>query len=543
MLLGSTPTTGSSPAPAADSVQAASTPGTSRAASLLSGISGSPSSPKPTSSPSAPSSPSSLPSSFFAPIGGGSSSPKPSSQGPASPAASASSPAASSPKPPSSPSSLPSSFFAPIGGGSSSSSSPGSSSSSPGSSSSSPSSPSSDSSSSSTSPDTAPPSSPPTATKASSSSSSSSDSPATVPAADSTNAAANTGGFAGLNSPPAPDLPPSPPDAWRVMAVDRTVVYDLVVRGPYIMPFTQPKAYIIAKVLHDRYLRAVEQANIHVQAVSTFTYLDFGNATSADAVSVGSRRLKSSRDLLQARAVEKSGAEVRVSVDTAQQRVASEIDSVMTAVQNGTLAADLTLAGVKVDNVTMAGNATVTDLKDPNASTSNSSSFPMWIIAIIVLVLLLAVPVPLYFYLRRRQRKRKEALQQQAAVAAAARARMESRTGKGKSFTLGGGKAGEVHNIHNIQVRSGSVGGLAGFGPNGRGWGQPREHSMSALASGLPVASLSPLGMGAARAGSVPSLAGTRPFTSHYPNPMALGGEQYEEGSEDCSSEEESARR
>ena len=43
--------------------------------------------------------------------------------------------------------------------------------------------------------------------------------------------------------------------------------------------------------------------------------------------------------------VEKSGAQVRVTVNTAQQRASSEVQSVMDGVSNGTLAADLTMAG------------------------------------------------------------------------------------------------------------------------------------------------------------------------------------------------------
>lgn len=43
--------------------------------------------------------------------------------------------------------------------------------------------------------------------------------------------------------------------------------------------------------------------------------------------------------------VQKSGANLQIRVNTAQQRVQSEIQSVTFGVDNGTLAADLTLAG------------------------------------------------------------------------------------------------------------------------------------------------------------------------------------------------------
>ena len=125
---------------------------------------------------------------------------------------------------------------------------------------------------------------------------------------------------------------------------------------------------------------------------------------------------------------------------------------------------------------------------------------------------------------------------------------LQSRTGKGKSFTMGG-KAG---NVHDIMVRSGSVGGMGGYSTTSRmggsGWGQPRDNSMSALASGLPAAGLGPMGAAAAARGAVPSLAGQRPFgpaggmnsARAYPLPPSEGGEYYyEDGESDYDSEDQ----
>lgn len=120
----------------------------------------------------------------------------------------------------------------------------------------------------------------------------------------------------------------------------------------------------------------------------------------------------------------------------------------------------------------------------------------------VVGVVLLVVPVPAYLLVRWHKRKTKEAAALQAAEAEAARQRMQSRMMRpgSKSFSLKPGASGG--STADIMVRSGSVGGLAGYHNNGRlqSWsGSPdrtygqlsisRQASVTSMGSALPVRS------------------------------------------------------
>lgn len=48
-------------------------------------------------------------------------------------------------------------------------------------------------------------------------------------------------------------------------------MFSVEIRGRYIVPFTSPKAQVIARVLRDRYLRSATLPEISVSAVNSFT--------------------------------------------------------------------------------------------------------------------------------------------------------------------------------------------------------------------------------------------------------------------------------
>lgn len=265
-------------------------------------------------------------------------------------------------------------------------------------------------------------------------------------------------------APPTDNLPPAPPEAWQALQKDIQIVFGVEIRGPYIVPFTNPKAVVIGRVLHDRYFRSAQLADISVAAVKTFPYVSFDSPITADPVPVGSRRLLSSRDLLQ---TTKSGAVLKIVLATNSVRVASEISSLEDGVTSGTLADDITLAGIIVDNATMLTAPYTEDLIGPGTQEGNTekSGLQGWVIGVIVGAVLLLLPGPLFLLVRWRKRKNKEAAAIAEAEAEAARQRMQSRVMRpgSKSFALKpGGSAAD------IMVMSGSAGGLAGYAPNGR---------------------------------------------------------------------------
>lgn len=63
-------------------------------------------------------------------------------------------------------------------------------------------------------------------------------------------------------------------EAHPIIAPTKQPTYRCTVlycRGKYIVPFTSPKAKVIARVLRDRYLRSAQLPDITVGALSTFT--------------------------------------------------------------------------------------------------------------------------------------------------------------------------------------------------------------------------------------------------------------------------------
>ncbi|KAL4441798.1 hypothetical protein ABPG77_003714 [Micractinium sp. CCAP 211/92] len=319
-------------------------------------------------------------------------------------------------------------------------------------------------------------------------------------------------------SPPTDNLPPAPPEAWQALQKDIQIVFDIEIRGPFIVPFTNPKAVVIGRVLQNRYFRSAALADITVAALRTFTYLSYDSPTNADPVPTGSGRRLSSRDLLQ---TDKSGAELKIVLATNSVRVPSEISSLEDGVTSGSLADDITLAGIIVDNITMLTAPFTEDLIGPGTQEGNTenSDLPGWAIGVIVGAILLIVPGPLFLLVRWRKRKNKEAAAIAEAEAEAARQRMQSRVMRpgSKSFSLKpGGSAAD------IMVMSGSAGGLAGYAHNGRlqSWsGSPermygqqyqgqyaisRATSVTSMGSALPSARASSY----VQPGRVPSLPG-----------------------------------
>ncbi|PSC73169.1 hypothetical protein C2E20_3679 [Micractinium conductrix] len=319
-------------------------------------------------------------------------------------------------------------------------------------------------------------------------------------------------------SPPADVLPPAPPEAWQALQKDCQIVFQMEIRGPYIVPFTSPKATVIARVLHDRYLRSTQTPDIAVAAIATFTYMSSDSPTiNVDGVPTGegTRRRLASRDLLQ---LEKSGAELKIIVATNQVRVPSEIGSVEDGVTSGSLAADLSMAGVEIENITFIIAPYTEDLIGPGNTEGNNghSTMDSWVIGVIVGVILLALPVPLFFLFRWRRRRSKEAAAVAEAEAEAARQRMQSRMMRpgSKSFSLkpGGSSA-------DIMVMSGSMGGLAGYNHNGRlqSWsGSPERMYGQQYQS--PLYSNG----GMSRAGSVTSLGSVMPSARSYSMPQRV---------------------
>ncbi len=52
---------------------------------------------------------------------------------------------------------------------------------------------------------------------------------------------------------------------------DIQIVFDIEIRGPFIVPFTNPKAVVIGRVLQNRYFRSAALADITVAPLRTFT--------------------------------------------------------------------------------------------------------------------------------------------------------------------------------------------------------------------------------------------------------------------------------
>ena len=57
---------------------------------------------------------------------------------------------------------------------------------------------------------------------------------------------------------------------WTTLQKDCQLVFDVEIRGAFIVPFTSPKATVIARVLRDRYLRSAQLPDISVQAMNPF---------------------------------------------------------------------------------------------------------------------------------------------------------------------------------------------------------------------------------------------------------------------------------
>lgn len=342
------------------------------------------------------------------------------------------------------------------------------------------------------------------------------------------------------------NLPPSPPEGWQALQKDCQLVFHVEIRGKYIVPFTSPKSAVLARVLRDRYFRSAQLPDITVGAVKTFTYLSYESPSdsldgelSADALSgsgatgtAGGRRRLSSRDLLQ---IERSGAELRITVATAQVRTDSEIATFEEGVDSGMMARDFTLAGILTDNLTMLALPHQEDLIGPGnvESDSGSGGLATWVIALIVGVVLLLLPVPTYMLVRWKRRKNREARELQAAEAEAARQRMQSKFMRpgSKSFSLkpGGSSA-------DIMVRSGSMGGLAGFANNGRlqSWsGSPERYNQYAISRQTSVTSMgsalpSTRGASYTQPQRLPTLPG-QPRANPYAVPMVPPGAYEEE--------------
>lgn len=73
-----------------------------------------------------------------------------------------------------------------------------------------------------------------------------------------------------VSPPPGDALPPAPPAAWAALQHDCQLVFNVEIRGRYIVPFTSPKGKVIARVLKDRYLRSALLPDISVGALGTF---------------------------------------------------------------------------------------------------------------------------------------------------------------------------------------------------------------------------------------------------------------------------------
>lgn len=155
-------------------------------------------------------------------------------------------------------------------------------------------------------------------------------------------------------------------------------------------------------------------------------------------------------------------------VATSSVRTDSEMATFEEGVESGRMARDFTLAGIDTENLTLLMPPYQEELIGPGTVDEDAASggTQSWVVGVIVGVILLLLPVPLFMLVRWRKRKNREARDLQAAEAEAARQRMHSkmmlRTGS-KSFSLKpGGSAAD------IMVRSGSMGGLAGYANNGR---------------------------------------------------------------------------
>lgn len=350
-------------------------------------------------------------------------------------------------------------------------------------------------------------------------------------------------------------LPPAPPEAWQALQKDCQLVFSLEIRGKYIVPFTSPKAAVIARVIRDRYLRSAALPDIKVDAINPFYYPSYdspldadpvpltGSGTSDDSVAAASTapggrrrlagafgRLGASRDLLQ---LEKSGAELKIVVATAQVRVDSEIAAFEEGVESGMMARDFTLAGVQTENLTLLMAPFTEDLIGPGNSdnTGGDTGVQVWVIALIVGVVLLVLPVPTFLLVRWRKRKNREARELQAAETEAARHRMQSKMLRpgSKSFSLKpGGSSG-----NDLMVRSGSMGGLAGFNNNGRlqSWsGSPERYNQYAISrqtSATSMGSALQSGRNYGQPQRVPSMPGQP--RGQYASPMMPLAGAYEE--------------
>ncbi|EFN57262.1 expressed protein [Chlorella variabilis] len=211
-------------------------------------------------------------------------------------------------------------------------------------------------------------------------------------------------------------LPPGPPMDWTTLQKDCQLVFDVEIRGAFIVPFTSPKATVIARVLRDRYLRSAQLPDISVQAMNPFMYLSYDKLDADDALSdaqdeaaaasgatgsaaVGGRRRLASRDLLQ---IEKSGAELRIVVATSSVRTDSEMATFEEGVESGRMARDFTLAGIDTENLTLLMPPYQEELIGPGTVDEDAASggTQSWVVGVIVGVILLLLPVPLFMLVR-----------------------------------------------------------------------------------------------------------------------------------------------
>lgn len=86
-----------------------------------------------------------------------------------------------------------------------------------------------------------------------------------------------------------PCLNPSPLLRCSAPLQDCQLVFSIEIRGSYIVPFTSPKATVIARVLRDRYLRSAQLPDISVASLNSFTVGGKGGCTSVCVNKEGGR--------------------------------------------------------------------------------------------------------------------------------------------------------------------------------------------------------------------------------------------------------------
>lgn len=273
------------------------------------------------------------------------------------------------------------------------------------------------------------------------------------------------------------------------------------------------------QVMVDRYLRSCDLEDLETGPMDTWRVnvpID-----QVDQVQGGSsgRRLHhydhiqaigtydgSKRKLLQPESVWVTGVLLRVRVNTNTIRVESEVNTIVDAINTGSLANDLTTSmGSEVNNASLTQQpATVPFEKLPDPNANSGGSLPGWIIGTIVGAILILMPIPIYLIYKRRRRQHLEALEKQAAEAAAARQRMQSRVIKsgGKSFLqhAGGTSMGVLDDPENGD-RMESLAGFS-YAPSIADSVEASSRRDSVMRSGSPTA----MGM----VGRAPSVASTR---------------------------------